>query len=158
MKSLRSVVPVTLLAVGLLTSPARLTAHEGEHFAAGVPGDPKKPFRTVEITMHEESQDHMSYTPASLEVRRGEQVKFVIKNAGAFVHEFVLGDEKGNLKHAALMRKFPDMEHDDPNGKTVQPQGAAEILWRFTRKGTFEFACLIPGHREAGMLGKVTVK
>jgi len=158
MRPLRFVLPVILLSAALLTPPGRLGAHKGEHFAAGAPGDPNKPFRIVEVTMHEESQDHMSYTPASLAVKRGEQVKFVVRNAGAFVHEFVLGDQKGNLKHAALMRKFPDMEHDDPNGKTVQPQGTAEILWRFTRKGTFEFACLIPGHREAGMLGKIIVK
>ena len=149
---------ILFVVVLALAPAARLAAHEGVHFAAGVPGDPKKPFRVVEVAMNEESQDHMSYTPAAIEVRRGEQVKFIIRNVGAFVHEFVLGDQKGNLKHAALMRKFPDMEHDDPNGKTVQPQATSEILWRFTRKGTFEFACLIPGHREAGMLGKITVK
>ena len=148
---------VVTVAVGLALT-TQLAAHDAAHFAAGVPGDPHKPFRTVEITMHEEDQDHMSYTPAALEVKRGEQVKFVIKNAGAFVHEFILADEKSNLKHADLMRKYPDMEHDDPNGKTVQPQASAEILWRFTKKGRFEYACLIPGHRRAGMLGHVTVK
>ena len=70
----------------------------------------------------------------------------------------VLANEKDNLKHAALMQKYPDMEHDDPNAKTVQPQGKSEILWRFSKRGTFEFACLIPGHREAGMLGAIIVK
>jgi uncharacterized cupredoxin-like copper-binding protein len=146
-----------VIAAGCLMT-TQLAAHDAAHFAAGVPGDPTKPFRTVEVTMREDDQDHMSYAPAALEVKRGEQVKFIIKNAGAFVHEFVLADEKGNLKHAALMRKYPDMEHDDPNAKTVQPQAATEILWRFTRKSTFEYACLIPGHRQAGMLGRVSVK
>ena len=56
------------------------------------------------------------------------------------------------------MKKYPDMEHDDPNGKTVEPGAKAEMLWRFTKTGTFEFSCLIPGHREAGMVGTVTVK
>jgi uncharacterized cupredoxin-like copper-binding protein len=93
-----------------------------------------------------------------VEVKRGEQVKFVITNKGALAHEFILGNEQDNLKHAALMQKYPDMEHDDPNGKTVQPAGKTEILWRFSKSGTFEYACLIPGHREAGMIGKVTVK
>jgi uncharacterized cupredoxin-like copper-binding protein len=133
-------------------------AHEGhEHFSAGEPGDPKKPFRTVAITMREGSGT-MSYDPASIEVKQGEQIKFVITNGGALVHEFILADTEANLKHAALMQKYPDMEHDDPNGKTVQPSGHAEILWRFTKRGEFEFSCLIPGHRESGMLGKVTVK
>jgi len=137
---------------------ARLYAHEGEeHFSAGEPGDPKKPFRVVEITM-QESYGGMSYQPNALEVKRGEQINFFITNAGLLAHEFILANTADNLKHAALMKKYPDMEHDDPNGKTVQPGAKAEMLWRFTKTGTFEFSCLIPGHREAGMVGTVTVK
>ena len=151
------IIAAVLLGAGLfaLGSPLPLVAHED--FTAGVPGDPKKPFRTVEVSMHD-GDGTMGYTPATLEVRRGEQVKFIISNAGALAHEFVLADTKANLKHAALMQKYPDMEHDDPNAKTVQSNAKAEILWRFTKRGTFEFACLIPGHREAGMIGHVTVK
>jgi uncharacterized cupredoxin-like copper-binding protein len=143
------------LALGL--APARLDAHDAQHFSAGEPGNPRQPFRTVEVKMHE-GPGTMSFTPARLEIRRGEQVKFVISNAGALAHEFVLASTEDNLKHAELMRKYPDMEHDDPNGKTVQPGGKTEILWRFTKAGTFEFACLIPGHREAGMTGTIVVK
>ena len=137
---------------------ARLYAHGGEEqFSAGEPGDPKKPFRVVEITM-QESDGAMSYQPNALEVKRGEQIKFVITNAGRLAHEFILANTADNLKHAALMKKYPDMAHDDPNGKTVRPGAKAEMLWRFTKTGTFEFSCLIPGHREAGMVGTVTVK
>ena len=137
---------------------ARLYAHEGEeHFSAGEPGDPMKPFRVVKITMREK-YSRMSYHPNALEVKRGEQIKFVITNAGLLAHEFILADTADNLKHAALMKKYPDMEHDDPNGKTVQPGVKVEMLWRFTKSGTFEFSCLIPGHREAGMVGTVSVK
>lgn len=133
-------------------------AHGGEqHFSAGEPGDPQKPFRIVEITM-QEAHGTMSYQPNALEVKRGEQIKFVVANAGLLAHEFILASTADNLKHAALMKKFPDMEHDDPNGKTLRPGTKAEILWRFTKAGTFEFSCLIPGHREAGMVGTVTVK
>jgi uncharacterized cupredoxin-like copper-binding protein len=56
------------------------------------------------------------------------------------------------------MKKYPEMEHDDPNAKRVAPNKAGELLWRFTKRGEFEFACLIPGHREAGMHGKIIVK
>jgi uncharacterized cupredoxin-like copper-binding protein len=143
--------------VAVLAAPTLLYAHDEQHFSAGQPGNPKQPFRTVQVTMHEGSGT-MGYTPDRLEIRRGEQIKFVIKNVGALAHEFVLASTQDNLKHAELMRKFPDMEHDDPNGKTVQPGDTAEILWRFTKKGEFEFACLIPGHREAGMTGKIVVK
>jgi uncharacterized cupredoxin-like copper-binding protein len=151
-------IKVVLAVLYVLCAGARLHAHEGEgHFSAGEPGDPNKPFRVVEITM-QESNGTMSYRPKALEVRRGEQIKFVITNAGVLAHEFILANTADNLKHAALMKKYPDMEHDDPNGKTVQPSAKAEVLWRFTKTGTFEFSCLIPGHREAGMVGTVTVK
>ena len=56
------------------------------------------------------------------------------------------------------MEKNPEMEHDEPNGKRLEPKKSAEILWRFSKAGTFEFACLIPGHYETGMKGVVVVK
>jgi len=145
------------LAAGAIGAPAKLHAHAGEHFSAGEPGDPTKTFRIVRISIHD-GKGGMGYTPQSLEVHLGEQIKFIIWNDGIYDHEFILASTADNLKHAALMKKFPDMEHDDPNAKTIGPYNSAEILWRFSKKGTFEFSCLIPGHREAGMIGKVAVK
>jgi uncharacterized cupredoxin-like copper-binding protein len=100
----------------------------------------------------------MIYIPDHIDVRKGEQIRFIIRNNGALKHEFTLASVEDNNKHAELMKKYPDMEHDDPNAKSVDPGKNAEILWRFSKTGTFEFACLIPGHREAGMHGTVTVK
>jgi uncharacterized cupredoxin-like copper-binding protein len=111
----------------------------------------------IEVVM-KEGDGKMEYVPSRVEVKRHEQIRFVLKNAGELAHEFVLASTADNLKHAALMQKYPDMEHDDPNGKTLQPKANSEILWRFTKRGTFEFGCLIPGHREAGMTGTVIVK
>ena len=105
-----------------------------------------------------EGDGKMMFMPDRIEVKRGEQIRFVLQNAGELAHEFVLASTADNLKHAAQMQKYPDMEHDDPNGKTLQPKGSTEILWRFTKRGEFEFGCLIPGHREAGMTGKIVVK
>lgn len=127
------------------------------HFSAGVPGNPKRPARVIEVVM-KEGDGKMEYVPNRVEVKRNEQIRFVLKNAGELAHEFVLASTADNLKHAELMQKYPDMEHDDPNGKTLQPKANSEILWRFTKRGTFEFGCLIPGHREAGMTGTVVVK
>jgi uncharacterized cupredoxin-like copper-binding protein len=132
-------------------------AHDAEHFSAGEPGNPKKPARVVEVVMRD-SDGKMAFVPDRVDVRKGEQVRFVIRNEGALKHEFTLASVKDNDKHAKLMMKYPDMEHDDPNAKSVDPGKTAEILWRFNKGGTFEFACLIPGHREAGMRGTVTVK
>jgi len=150
----------TVVALALLGSSAPVThtsAHDAGAFSAGEPGNAKKPARIVRVMMRE-GAGKMLYEPEKLEVRRGEQIRFIITNVGELPHEFVLASTADNLKHAELMQKYPDMEHDDPNGKTVQPKAIAEILWRFSKRGEFEFACLIPGHREAGMTGKIVVK
>jgi uncharacterized cupredoxin-like copper-binding protein len=153
------IMSVTCLALSPLTGLlAEASAHEGqEHFAAGEPGDPKKPFRVVKVTMLEDGKK-MLFEPAMVEVRLGEQVRFEIFNEGSWNHEFVLATEAANRKHAELMKKFPDMEHADPNAVRLSPFASGAIVWKFTKRGTFEYACLIPGHREAGMHGKVIVK
>ena len=145
------------LAAGAIGAPAKLHAHAGEHFSAGEPGDPTKPFRIVRISI-QDGKGGMGYTPQSLEVHLGEQIKFIIWNDGIYNHEFILASTADNLKHAALMKKYPDMQHDDPNGKRVAPHKQSEILWKFTKVGEFEYACLIPKHYEYGMFGKIVVK
>jgi len=124
-----------------------------ETYSAGEPGDPAKPSRTIEIEMSE-----MNYEPFRIEVKCGEQIRFVLRNVGTEDHEFLLATTEENLKHAAVMRKHPHMEHDEPNGVRVAPRKTAEIIWKFTKVGTFEYSCLIPDHREYGMTGRVTVK
>ena len=139
--------------IGIMSDLAR--AHGT--FAAGDPGDPKKPIsRTIEIIARE-AEGKMSYTPDKIEVRRGEQIRFVIKNEGELAHEFLLDSFEGNAKHKSQMEKNPTMEHDEPNGTRLETKKAGEILWVFDKVGAFEFACLIPGHYEAGMKGVVTV-
>lgn len=147
----------TIATVALFFGAATVAAaHEGDHFSAGVPGNPKKPARMVTVVMSDDNG--MKFTPDHLDVKKGEQVHFIIQNKGALKHEFMLASVADNDKHAKLMQKYPDMEHDDPNAKSVDPGKSADILWRFSKAGTFEFACLIPGHREAGMHGIVSVK
>lgn len=143
----------------LLASPIlRTSAHEGhEHFSAGEPGDPKKPARVIQVSMQEHGT-RMIYVPSRIEVRKGEQIRFVIANEGIYNHEFMLATLTENRKHGELMKKFPDMEHEDPNAVTVAPYVVAELLWKFTRTGEFEFACLLPGHYKAGMHGTIVVK
>ena len=151
-----------LTAIVLLVAgpdqPIRATAHEGHGaFSAGEPGNPKKTARTINIVMREDG-DRMMFQPSRIEVRKGEQIRFVLDNDGLKNHEFMLATAGENRKHAELMKKFPDMEHDDPNARRVAPYNRDEILWKFTKSGEFEFACLIPGHYEAGMFGTIIVK
>ncbi len=123
----------------------------------GVPGDKNKPSRTIVVQMIESGQK-MLFIPDVFVIKRGEQIRFVLRNVGAIEHEFVLGTKDEIDAHAEEMRKNPDMEHDDPNAKRVMPKNKSEIVWRFTNAGTFEYGCLIPGHRESGMTGTIVVK
>ena len=119
----------------------------------GQPGDRKNVDRTIEIAMN----DLMRFSPASVSVRRNETIRFVLKNEGRLNHEMVLGSIGELKKHAASMRKFPEMEHAEPNQASVAAGQTGELVWRFTRAGKVDFACLQPGHFEAGMKGRVMV-
>ena len=135
--------------------PPGAAPHSHANQGYGEPGDPNKPARIVEILMDETDDGRMIFSPASLEARAGEQVRFRIRNQGELDHEFVLATHEANQKHAIEMQKNPDMEHDDPNAIRLAPGASGEILWKFTDTGEFEFACLVPGHRESGMFGTV---
>jgi uncharacterized cupredoxin-like copper-binding protein len=117
-------------------------------FVAGVPGDPEKPARKVEITMRERDGE-MRFFPAEIEVRQGEQIRFVVKNEGEFDREFVLDSFDRNANRRVAAEKNQVIDHDSPNAKLINPKKSARIDWRFTNTGTFQFACLKPGHDDA---------
>ena len=119
----------------------------------GIAGDAKAGMRTVEFRM----SDNMRFTPDKLEVKEGQTIKFVLRNNGAVMHEFVLGTKKELEEHAALMVKFPTMEHSEPYMAHVSPGKTGEVIWTFNRAGDFDFACLIAGHYSAGMMGTIKV-
>ncbi|MEP7296966.1 MAG: cupredoxin family protein [Burkholderiales bacterium] len=132
----------------------RYDASKVEDTPFGREGDPRKVTRTIKLGM----TDTMRFTPSDITVRRGQTVRFVVRNDGQLLHEMVLGTAEALKAHAELMRKFPEMEHADANMAHVKPGASGEIVWQFTQSGRFEFACLQPGHFEAGMVGKVVVK
>ena len=120
----------------------------------GIAGEAKAAMRSIEVGM----ADTMRFTPERIDVRLNETVKFIARNHGTVMHEFVIGTKKENEAHAALMVKFPNMEHDEPYMAHVPPGKAGEIVWQFNRVGEFEFACLIAGHYQAGMVGRIDVR
>lgn len=124
---------------------------------AGEPGNPKKPARIILVTMRE-GDGKMFFTPNNISIRKGEQIRFKIRNAGVLAHEFVIGTHKEIMAHFKVMQKFPDMEHDDPNSIRLKEKKSGDLIWRFTNEGKYEYACLIPGHMEAGMKGTFVVK
>ena len=120
----------------------------------GREGDAKKATRTIKIGM----ADTMRFTPSEITVKPGETVRFVASNGGKIMHEMVLGTMKELKEHAEVMKKHPGMEHDAPYMAHIAPGKSGDIVWQFTKPGEFYYACLIPGHFEAGMIGKVVVK
>lgn len=125
-----------------------------EQKAWGIAGDRRAAKRTVEIRM----SDDMRFAPSRIDVRQGETLRLVLRNTGAVLHELVIGTPKELEEHAALMLRFPGMEHDEPYMAHVKPGQTGEIVWTFNRAGEFDFACLIAGHFQAGMRGKIVVR
>ncbi|MCW7546212.1 cupredoxin domain-containing protein [Aurantimonas coralicida] len=143
--------PVTALAAG---------SHSGGHhdeMMLGKPAEPAQAGRTIAVRMLETDDGAMLFEPSSIAVKRGETVLLEIRNDGEIEHEFVMDGHEMIQEHKVLMEKFPEMEHADPNAVRLEPGESGQIAWTFTNDGSFEFACLIPGHYESGMHGPLTV-
>lgn len=162
-------VPLAVLVALTLAAPLTpLLAHGSSHEKAqtgerkatpaeqkswGIAGDPKKVTRVVAVEM----ADTMRFSPERLEVKEGETIRFQVKNTGKVLHEMVIGTREELDSHAAMMKKYPNMEHDEAYMAHVDPQKTGDIVWLFNRKGSFEFACLVAGHYDAGMRGTILV-
>lgn len=130
-----------------------------EMMKVGMPGDAAKVDRTVDVIMVETDDGEMLFKGDDLNFSKGETIRFMVRNKGELEHEFVLDTMANNEKHKMEMADMAgmDMEHDDPNRITLQPGEEAEVVWTFANDGTFEAACLIPGHYESGMHREVAV-
>ena len=131
----------------------KAAAQLSEQKEFGKPGDPKKIRRTIRIKM----DDSMHFAPEKLDVMQGDTVRIVVTNAGKLMHELVIGTMRELKEHAELMRRFPGMKHEEPYMVHVPAGKTGNIVWHFNKPGEFNFACLVAGHMEAGMLGKIVV-
>ena len=154
---------VLALAIALAAAPAaahtdsakaKVDYSKAEEKPFGKAADPRRAARTIRVDM----ADTMRFTPAEITVKRGDTVRFVATNRGKVMHEMVLGTMSELRAHAEEMKKHPGMEHDEPHMLHVAPGKSGEMGWRFTRAGEFHYGCLVPGHFEAGMIGRITVK
>lgn len=148
----------TLVTIALLAASSAASAagaHVGGHGDSpiGKPGVASRVSRTI----HVEMANGMRFNPSEIKVKKGETIRFVLKNTDGVKHEFSLGTEKELLEHYEVMKKFPDMEHDEPNKISLAPGKQGEVIWQFTKGDVVNFACLHPGHFDAGMKGQVTV-
>ena len=180
MKSLKIAATAASISLFSFASAPSFAAgeHDGGHghggaAAIGSPGG--TPSRTINVTMYDNY-----YEPESISVARGETVKFMIKNAGEFLHEFNINTPDQHAAHAPMMEMMfdmgmlevdrvnhaamaatkgsdHDMSHDEPNSALVEPGKSAEIIWKFDTEANLEFACNIPGHYDSGMAGPVKI-
>lgn len=164
-----------LLAACLLALSSPVWAAPAHTYDFGQPAAGAKASRSVEVVMGD-----MSFTPKAIDIKAGETIRFVLVNKGQLLHEFNLGDASMHAKHQQEMMKMQQsgmltptgmkemdhgsmpgmdhgMKHDDPNSVLVEPGKTAELTWTFTKATSLEFACNIPGHYQAGMVGKLTV-
>ena len=153
------------IAASLFTLSGAVVAHGNESHTAsnapvakeqkdwGIAGDAAKVGRTITLVM----TDDMRFAPDKFTVKRGETVRLRVENKGQIMHEVVLGTPKTLNEHADMMLKFPEMEHAEPYMAHVAPAKTEDLVWDFNRTGSFDFACLIAGHFQAGMRGTFTV-
>lgn len=160
MKFARSILSLrsALVFSGVLLVTTAATAagkHDGGHHESpiGKPGVASKVSRTIQVDM----SNGMRFKPADIRVKQGETIRFVLKNTDSVKHEFSLGTPQELLEHYEVMKKFPDMEHDEPNKISLAPGKQGEVIWQFTKAGAVDFACLHVGHFDAGMKGQVKV-
>ena len=131
--------------------------HEAQAIVYGGPAKAAEATRTVAITMAD-----ISFTPTLVQVKKGEVVRFVVKNTGQIAHEFSIGDAASQAAHLAMMEKAMESGKEvhhvhATNLVSVDPGKTRELTWRFSDAGTFEYDCNMPGHFEAGMTGKIVV-
>lgn len=152
---MKKITQALIYALMLVARP--VSGHDSEDSRGphiGKPGEPAKVSRTVTVEMN----DAMRFIPSNITVKGGETIRFVVRNGGQLKHEMVLGSVTELKEHAELMRKFPAMVHADPNQVAVDPGKTGQLIWYFNKPGKVDFACLQPGHFEAGMKGRIAVK
>jgi len=149
---------LTLLALALIPLMASAAGTHGGHGGGhppntGTSGNPAQVERTVDVTMN----DRMRFAPEQIQVKAGQTIRFAVTNTGQQPHEMVIGSLDELREHAEEMRRNPGMKHEEPNTLRLDGGETGEIVWRFASPGEVDFACLIPGHLEAGMKGTIDV-
>lgn len=129
-------------------------AQDQHSSAAGKAGDPAKVSRTIAVSLG----DDMRFTPSQISVKAGETIRFFVKNSGKLPHEMVVGTMDDLKSHAKMMRDMPGMKHAEPNTVSLAAGQRGGMVWQFDQTGSVDFACLAPGHLEAGMVGQVLVE
>ena len=129
--------------------------------------------RVIEIKMYDNY-----FEPNEINIKKGETIKFLIKNFGSLVHEFNIATKKMHLSHQTEMLKMMEKEillgdkidyekmkelaktdhsmaHSHSNSLLLEPNKSGEIIWKFNNATKLEGACNVPGHYESDMIVKI---
>lgn len=165
---MRKTLVITALMAGALAAPAGATGyHRGTHdgpvlhadsMPIGYPGEPVLIDRTIRVSMLDASDHAMAFDLETIDIVKDETIRFVLINEGSEPHDFVMASFEEIAEHRARMQGLVDMAHEAGYAARVAPGSSETLIWTFANEGTFEFACLIPGHYEAGMRGRLTVE
>lgn len=106
---------------------------------ASQPGEEVTPSATAAVREVTVSGTEFKFEPATLTASPGEKIRLIFNNTGRARHDFVV--ESQNIKTQVIA------------------SGTSETI-QFTapQRGTYTFICSVPGHREAGMVGKLVVQ
>ncbi|MBY4677586.1 cupredoxin domain-containing protein [Marinobacterium arenosum] len=132
-------------------------AHPGRGHIGSAAGHPGR-LADIDRTLQVSADDSMRFSPDSWRINAGETIRFIVTNNGRLRHEFAIGDSDEMRRHAQMMREMPDMAHDEGNAVSMAPGETQQLIWTFSRPGTFEAACNLPGHYEAGMKATLDVR
>ncbi len=155
MKCVTRSIVLALFSSSLMAGGTDDHSHGNMKFSVGEPGK-GIPDRSISVSMRDTMR--FVFEPALGELRHGETIGFEVRNDGQIQHEFSIGNAEDQVKHALMMKKMPDMKHNDPNTVSLTPGESATLSWKFMGKETVVFACNIPGHFEAGMKNVLAIK
>jgi uncharacterized cupredoxin-like copper-binding protein len=86
----------------------------------------------------------LKFTPPTIQAKVGQPLKVVLENNGVIEHDIT----------------FPTIKADKPGASLkalAKPGQTATLEFTPTAKGSYEYICTIPGHKEAGMKGTINV-
>ena len=132
--------------------------------------------RTIKVKMYDNY-----YEPSFFNIKAGETIKFAVENFGELVHEFNIANALMHMQHQPEMEKMVENEilfsdyidkkkmkkiakldksmgHSHSNSVLLAPKEKKNLIWKFHNTSNIEIACNVPGHYQAGMIAKVTIK
>jgi uncharacterized cupredoxin-like copper-binding protein len=142
----------TVVALGLILT---LVAAWGLVGLAG----PRPAPTPVAVTITVTHQAEFAFEPREVRVRVGQPVTLTLINNGRIAHDMYIDGLRVHVpartgtpaEIAALVGRFSPRH-------VVNPGQRSTVTFTPTRRGRFEFWCLVPGHKEAGMTGVLIVE